>query len=59
MKHVKRGDFEATLVRFPPLDEQHRIVDILKRADSVRRLRKQAQDTARQLIPALFFDMFA
>lgn len=58
MKHVKRGDFEGTLVPFPPIDEQRRIINILKRADRIRRLRKQAQDTARQLIPALFIDMF-
>ncbi len=45
-------------VPVPSMDEQHRIVDILKRADSIRRLRKQAIDTARQLIPALFIDMF-
>ncbi len=42
----------------PLMAEQHRIVNILKRADRIRRLRKQAQDTARQLIPALFIDMF-
>lgn len=41
-----------------PIVEQHRIVDILKRADGIRRLRKQAQVTASQLIPALFIDMF-
>ncbi len=58
MKHVKRGDFEGTLVPFPPLTEQRHIVDILKRTDSIRRLRKQAQDTARQLIPALFIEIF-
>jgi type I restriction enzyme S subunit len=38
--------------------EQSRIVDILKRADGISRLRKQAQETARQLIPALFIEMF-
>lgn len=42
----------------PPLSEQHHIVDILKRADGIRRLRKQASQTARELIPALFVDMF-
>lgn len=41
-----------------PLDEQRHIVDILKRADGIRRLRKQAIQTARELIPALFVDMF-
>lgn len=42
----------------PPLSEQCRIADILKRADGIRRLRKQAQNTTHQLIPALFIEMF-
>lgn len=46
------------VVPLPPLDEQRRIVDILKRADSIRRFRKQALETTRELIPALFVDMF-
>ena len=45
-------------VPLPPLAEQHRIVDILDRATSIRRQRRQAQDTARQIILALFFKMF-
>jgi len=49
---------KSLLVPVPPLEEQRRIVDILKRADGIRRLRKQAQDTARQLIPALFVEIF-
>ncbi|MEW8692242.1 MAG: restriction endonuclease subunit S [Candidatus Thiodiazotropha endolucinida] len=48
----------AVKIPVPPIQEQQCIVDILKRADGIRRLRKQAQDTARQLIPALFIDMF-
>ena len=42
----------------PSLSDQRSIVDTLKRAHCIRRLRKQAQDTARQLIRALFVDMF-
>lgn len=42
----------------PPLPEQRRIVDILDRAASIRALRRQAQDTARLIIPALFNKMF-
>jgi type I restriction enzyme S subunit len=45
-------------VPVPPLDEQRRIVDILDRAAGIRRLRGQAQDTVRQLIPALFVKLF-
>ena len=52
---VKLGSIAIPL---PPLKEQRRIVDILDRAASVRKLRQQAQETARQIIPALFSKMF-
>lgn len=58
MKHVVRGDFESTQVRMPPLAEQHRIVDILSRAEGIVRLRRDAEKKAAELIPALFIDMF-
>lgn len=45
-------------VPFPPLPEQRRIVDLLQRADSLRRLRRQADDLTRQVVPALFHEMF-
>ena len=50
MKHVVRGDFESTQVRIPPLPEQRRIVDILSRAESIVRLRREAQKKAAELI---------
>ncbi len=45
-------------IPLPPLDEQRRIVGILDHATSIRRLREQAQAKVRQIIPALFVDMF-
>lgn len=57
-KEISKGALKKFEIPVPPTKEQHHIVDILKRADGIRRLRKQAQDTARQLIPALFIDMF-
>jgi len=54
----KASELKKLTIPLPPLDEQRRIVDILKRADSIRRLRKQALETTRELIPALFVDMF-
>ncbi len=57
-QRVSRQFMETVQIPVPSLSEQRRIIDILKRADGIRRLRKQAQDTARQLIPALFVDMF-
>jgi type I restriction enzyme, S subunit len=42
----------------PPLDEQQRIVDILDRAASIQRLCQAADEKLKQIIPALFVDMF-
>lgn len=58
---MPRADMHFVLsleIPLPSLPDQQSIVNILQRADNIRRLRKQAQDTARQLIPALFVDMF-
>ena len=57
-KEISKSALKKFYVPVPSLPEQHSIIDLLKRADSIRRLCKQAQDTARQLIPALFIDMF-
>lgn len=58
VKGITLNQLKGMAVPVPSIEEQRCIVDILKRADGIRRLRKQAQDTARQLIPALFIDMF-
>ena len=42
----------------PSLKEQHRIVDLLARAEGIVRLRREAQQKAAELIPAIFIDMF-
>lgn len=42
----------------PSLHEQRRIVDILDRAASIQKLRRQAEAKAHEIIPALFVDMF-
>ena len=42
----------------PPLPEQRRIVDVLSRAEGIVRLRREAEQKAAELIPALFIDMF-
>ena len=58
MKHVVRGDFESTQVNVLPIPEQRRIVDLLSRAEGIVRLRREAEQKAAELIPALFLDMF-
>lgn len=60
---VNQAAFNITAIKaikipLPPLDEQRRIVDILNHAASIRRLREQARAKAREIIPALFVEMF-
>ncbi len=56
--NISQRIIRELLIPLPPLSEQRRIVDILDRAASIRALRRQAQDTARLIIPALFNKMF-
>jgi type I restriction enzyme, S subunit len=45
-------------IRVPALPEQLRIVDLLSRAENIVRMRREAEAKAREIIPALFVDMF-
>jgi len=58
VKHLSSKQISNIELPLPSSAEQRHIVDILKRADGIRHLRKQAIQTARELIPALFVDMF-
>jgi type I restriction enzyme S subunit len=57
-ERAKPTDFLRLTVPLPSLYEQRRLVDILSRADGIVRLRREAQNKAAELIPALFLDMF-
>ena len=45
-------------VPLPPLPEQHRIVEILDQAEALRLQRREADEIARSILPALFHEMF-
>lgn len=45
-------------IPLPPLPSQHKIVEILEEADNLRRLRRQADEKMKDLIPSLFVEMF-
>ena len=45
-------------VPLPPLSEQCRIVEILDKADSLRKKRAEADAKAARILPALFYKMF-
>jgi type I restriction enzyme S subunit len=55
---ISRADIDAIQFVLPALTEQQRIVDILDRAAAIQRLRRAAEEKAREIIPALFVDMF-
>ena len=55
---VQSGFIESLMVPMHPREEQHRIVDLLARAEGIVRLRREARQKAAELIPAIFIDMF-
>jgi type I restriction enzyme S subunit len=58
IKNIRKSDLERFEIWIPPLDEQRRIVDILSRAEGIVRLRREAENKAAELMPALFLDIF-
>ena len=55
---VSDRDVMQIEVPLPPLAEQRRIVEILDRADDLRRLRAEADAKANRILPSLFVRMF-
>jgi type I restriction enzyme S subunit len=58
---MPRADMDFVLslqIPLPHIEEQHRIVDLLSRAEGVVRLRREAQQKAAEVIPAIFIEMF-
>ncbi len=55
---IGRAELASIDFPLPPLPEQHRIVDLLSRAEGIVRLRREAEKKSAELIPALFLDMF-
>jgi restriction endonuclease S subunit len=58
IKNIRKSELEAFAISVPAREEQQRIVDILSRAEGIVRLRREAQQKAAEIIPALFLDMF-
>lgn len=55
---IKRKEVENIHFPLPPSSEQRRIVRILDQADSLRRLRAEADAKAESILPALFYKLF-
>lgn len=55
---LNKQKIAAIKIPFPPLSEQHRIVEILDQADALRKMRAEADAKAERILPALFIKMF-
>jgi type I restriction enzyme S subunit len=54
----KSSELRRMAIPYLPLGEQLRLVDILTRAESIVRLRREALKKTQEIVPALFLDMF-
>lgn len=55
---IGKERIESLKVPLPPLPVQERIVQILQKADEIRRKRREALELADKTLPALFLEMF-
>jgi len=55
---LNRDDAYKVSIGVPPIEEQRRIAHLLDEADRLQRLRKEANEKAQRILPALFLQMF-
>ncbi|CAM8667949.1 HsdS Restriction endonuclease S subunits [Comamonadaceae bacterium] len=55
---IGRAELEKVVFPMPQIDEQRRIVDLISRAESIVRLRRDAKQKAAELGPSIFLEMF-
>ena len=55
---ISRDDLENIVIPLPPLSEQQRIANILKKADRLRSLRKYARQLSDGYLQSVFLEMF-
>ncbi len=58
MKHITKGNFDAAIVPYPPIEEQKRIAMILDKADALRQKNKQLLAAYDELLQSTFLEMF-
>ena len=58
IRNLETKRYLQLLIDVPPLSEQRRVVDLLSRAENIVRMRREAEQKAKEIIPALFLEMF-
>jgi type I restriction enzyme S subunit len=57
-REISKSTLKEIEIPLPPLPVQERIVEILQKADEIRRKRRKALELANKILPALFLEMF-
>ena len=57
-KVLNKAKVEALPIPIRPIGEQRHVVDLLSRAETIVRVRGEAEAKAKEIIPALFVEMF-
>lgn len=58
MKHIIKSDFDETVIPYPPLSEQKRISEVLKKVDKIIESRNYELKTLDNLVKARFVELF-
>jgi type I restriction enzyme, S subunit len=58
LRHITKGQLERIELSIPELDKQREIVELTSRAQGIVRMRREAEHKAKEIVPALFLDMF-
>lgn len=58
MQHITKPVFEAIPIPLPSLTDQHRITDVLDKADVLRQKRRDAIRKSDELVQSVFIDQF-
>ena len=58
LRHITKGQLDKIELSVPSFEVQSRIVDLLSRAENIVRMRREAEKNAKEIIPALFLDLF-
>ncbi len=56
--NINGKEYSGLRLPLPPISEQRRIVEILDRADALRKKRDEVDMKAARILPALFYEMF-
>jgi len=58
VKHISGRQIENIVMPVPDLEGQRHAIDVLSRAENIVRMRREAERKAKEIIPALFLDIF-